>query len=134
MSSNIYKTTYTSERYGGNTHIIGLTIEFVDLRKSIEGSENVIWSWKLILDGKENITIWSDEDNKGRRYDGGCYYLIKDDFGHETLGDPVDYERREPIEEYIEKEWPFQKREMYILKKSLSPETAETFGSLIDDL
>jgi hypothetical protein len=134
MSSNIYKTTYPSDRYGGN-HIIGLTIEFVDLRKSIEGDENIQWGWYLILDGKEEITIWRDEDNKGRQYDGGCYYLEKDEYGNKGLGEPVkDPELLDEIRYYLKKEWPLQKREMYILKKGLSPETAETFGSLIDDL
>jgi hypothetical protein len=138
MSSNIYKTTYPSDKWGGN-HIVGLTIEFVDLIKNIEGPENVQWSWDLVLDGKRKMIIWSDEDNKGRVYDGGCYYIEKDEYGNKALGEPnKDYEEVDEIRDYLKKEWPLDKREEYIrvkeLKGKLSDKTKETFGSLIDEL
>jgi hypothetical protein len=131
--SNIYKTTYPTDRYGGN-HVVGITIEFVDLKKHRDGPENMHWAWYLILDGKRDIVIWKDEDDRGRRYDGGCYNLEKDEFGNRVLGKPIDYEEREIIEEYLDKEWPLAKRENYILKKSLSKDTEETFGGLLDVL
>lgn len=136
--NKIYKTTYESDKWGGNT-IVGLTIEFVKLKKYIEGSESIHWAWDLILDGEREITIWRDEDDKGRRFDGGCYYLEKDEFGNRTLGEPLkNWEERDVIEEYLNTEWPLQKREEYIrveeLKAKLTPSTKETFGSLIDEL
>jgi hypothetical protein len=134
MSSNIYKTTYQSDRYGGD-HTIGLTIEFVNLNKHTDNEDNVTWSWDLIIDGKDDVYVWSDEDTKGRRYDGGCYYLEKDELGNKSLSDPVkDPELADEIREYIRKEWPLEKRESYIFKKGLSSSTAETFGDIIDEL
>jgi len=138
MSSNIWKTTYPSDMYGGN-HTVGLTIEFVNLKKHQDGEENIHWAWDLILDGKREITIWRDEDNKGRAYDGGCYYLEKDEYGNRVLGEPLkNYEEVDIIREYIQEVWPLEKREEYIrikeLKGKLSPSTKETFGSLIDEL
>jgi hypothetical protein len=133
MNSNIYKTTYPSDRYGGN-NIIGLTIEFVDLTKHVDGEDNVTWSWDLIVDNKDDVYVWSDEDTKGRRYDGGCYYLTKDESGNKSLSNPTDMELADEIREYIKKEWPLQKREAYIFKKGLSSSTAETFGDIIDEL
>ena len=115
---DIYKTTYESTQWGGG-NIVGLTIEFVDLIKNIDGPDNIHWSWNLILDGKEDVTIWSDEDNRGRQYDGGCYYVTEDEYGNNTLDKPVDWERREAIEEYIKKEWPLEKREAYVHKKDV---------------
>lgn len=136
--NKIYKTTYESEKWGGN-NIVGLTIEFVNLKKHVEGSENIHWAWDLILDGKREIIIWRDEDDKGRRYDGGCYYLEKDEYGNRALGEPLkDWEERDVIDEYLTKEWPLQRREEFIrveeLKAILTPSTKETFGSLIDEL
>jgi hypothetical protein len=111
MNSNIYKTTYPSDRYGGN-NIIGLTIEFIDLKKHTDSEDNVTWSWDLIVDNKDDIYVWSDEDIKGRRYDGGCYYLEKDEAGNKTLDKPVDMELADEIKLYIKEEWPLQKREI----------------------
>jgi hypothetical protein len=134
MNSNIYKTTYPSDRYGGN-HIIGITVEFINLTKNKMGDENVQWSWYLIVDGNQNIMMWRDEDDRGRAYDGGCYYLTKDEYGHDALDEPLkDPEELDILDGYIQKEWPLQKREAYILKNKLSPQTAETFGDLIDEL
>ena len=135
MSFNkIYKTTYQSDMYGGN-NIIGLTIEFVDLEKHVDGQENVTWAWDLILDGKCEVYVWSDEDTKGRRYDGGCYYITRDEFNNMALDKPIkDPEIADEVREYIKKEWPLQKRENYILKKALSTNTRETFGDIIDEL
>jgi len=136
--NKIYKTTYPSDRYGGD-HTIGLTIEFVDLRKTIEGDENIQWGWYLIIDNKDEITIWRDEDEKGRQYDGGCYYLVKDEYGNKALGDPVkDPELADEIREYIKKEWPLPKREDYIrikeLKQQINKDTTKAFEELIDEL
>lgn len=139
MSFNkIYKTVYPTDRYGGN-HTVGLTIEFVKLTKFIEGEENVHWSWDLILDEKRNIVIWRDEDNKGRQYDGGCYYLGKDEHGNRVLDEPIkDPDERGEIEEYLDKEWPLPKREEYIrieqMKKDINSETLNTFEDLINEL
>jgi hypothetical protein len=138
MSSNIWKTTYPSDIYGGN-HTIGITIEFVNLTKHIIDSENIQWSWDLILDGKREINLWRDEDNKGRAYYGGCYYIDKDEDGNVGLGEPLkNPEELDVIKEYTLKEWPLAKREEYIrikeLKDKLSSSTKETFGSLIDEL
>jgi len=139
MSFNkIYKTTYPSDRYGGN-NTIGLTIEFVNLKKHIDGEDNVTWSWDLIIDNKDDIYVWSDEDTKGRRYDGGYYYLTKDEHGINSLDEPIkDPELIDEIREYIKKKWPLAKREEYIrvreLKGSLSHGTLNTFGDLIDEL
>ena len=134
MSSNIYKTTYSSDRYGGD-HTIGLTIEFVDLKKHKEGSENIHWAWDLILDGNRKIHTWRDEDDRGRVYDGGCYTLVKDEYGNRVLDEPIkDPEERDEIDEYLDKEWPLQKRENYIFKKNLSTSTQETSGHIIDEL
>jgi hypothetical protein len=134
MSSNIYKTVYQSDKYGGD-HTIGLTIEFVSLNKHSDNENNVTWSWDLILDGKYDVYVWSDEDTKGRRYDSGCYYMVKDEFGNKSLGDPIkDPEVAGEVREYVQKEWPLHKREAYIFKKSLSPSTQETFGDIIDEL
>jgi len=116
---DVYKTTYPSDRYGGN-HIIGLTIEFIDLNKHVDGEDNVTWSWDLIVDNKDDVYVWSDEDTKGRRYDGGCYYLEKDELGNKSLSDPVmDPELADEIREYTKKEWPLEKREAYIKKKEV---------------
>jgi hypothetical protein len=138
MNSNIWKTLYPTDIYGGN-HTIGITIEFVKLTKHIMSSENIQWSWDLILDGKREINLWRDEDNKGRVYDGGCYYIDKDEDGNVGLGEPLkNPEELDVIDEYLVSEWPLQKREEYIrvkeLKDKLSPSTKETFGSLIDEL
>lgn len=135
MSFNkIYKTTYQSDMYGGN-NIIGLTIEFVDLKKHVDGQENVTWAWDLILDGKREVYVWSDEDTKGRRYDGGCYYVAKDEFNNKVLDKPIkDPEIADEVREYIQKEWPLQKRENYIFKQSLNPSTVKSFEELIDEL
>jgi hypothetical protein len=134
MSSNIYKTTYISDRYGGDT-TIGLTIEFIDLNKYVDGEENVTWSWDLILDEKHEVYVWSDEDNKGRKYDGGCYYTTKDEYGNKALDTPLkDPDEADQVREYIKKEWPLQKREDYIFKKKLSTSTQKTFGDIIDEL
>ena len=135
MSSNIYKTTYQTDRYYGGDHTIGLTIEFVDLKKHKEGSENIHWAWDLILDGNRKIHIWRDEDDRGRVYDGGCYTLVTDEYGNRALDEPIeDPEERDEIDEYLDKEWPLQKRENYIFKKTLSSSTQETFGDIIDEL
>lgn len=117
---DVYKTTYESDRYGGN-HVIGLTIEFIDLTKYTDGEDNVTWSWDLIVDNKHDVYVWSDEDTKGRRrYQGGCYYLEKDEQGNKVLGNPVkDPELADEIREYIKKEWPLQKREAYVHKKEV---------------
>lgn len=136
--NKIYKKTYESDKWGGNTRVT-LTIEFVNLKKLVEGSENIQWVWDLILDEKREIIIWRDEDNKGRQYDGGCYYLEKDEYGNRVLGEPLkDWEERDIIEEYLNEVWSLQKREEYIrieeLKAKLTPSTKETFGSLIDEL
>jgi len=116
----IYKTVYPTDRYGGN-HTVGLTIEFVDLKKQLYDyngtgeTDAVHWSWDLILDGKREIVIWRDEDTSGLQNDGGCYYLEKDEWGNIVLGEPTkDPEERYEIEEYIDKEWPHSKREMYV--------------------
>jgi hypothetical protein len=67
--------------------------------------------------------------------DPGCYYIEKDEYGYETLGEPnKDYEEVDEIREYLKKEWPIQKRESYIMKQKLSPETKQTFGDIIDEL
>jgi hypothetical protein len=138
MNSNIWKTTYPSDMYGGNT-VIGITIEFVNLTKHIIDSENIQWSWDLILDGKREIILWRDEDNKGRTYDGGCYYADKDEEGNVGLGEPLkNPEELDVIDEYIKEVWPQEKREEYIrikeIKDKLTPPTKETFGNLIDEL
>jgi hypothetical protein len=126
-----YKTTYESTEWGGGTWI-GLTIDFVELKKTELDSIYVQWSWDLILDGKEEVYLWREETKKGRQMDGGCYYITKDEYGHKSLDKPVDQERREAIEEYIDEEWPLSKRETYILKKSLSSDTQQSFGDLLD--
>jgi hypothetical protein len=133
---DVYKTTYQSDRYGGD-HTIGLTIEFVDLRKTIEGDENIQWGWYLIIDGKDEITIWSDEDEKGRRYDGGCYYLEKDEYGNKGLGEPVkDPELTDEIREYIRKVWPLEKRKAFIRKKEimsgLKDDAKDAWSNMLD--
>jgi len=121
-ASRIYKTTYQSDRYGGD-HTIGLTIELIELKKHTEIGDNVTWTWYLILDGKSEVYVWSDEDTKGRVYDGGCYYIVKDEFGNMALGDPVkDPEIADEVREYTKKEWPLQKREEYIRKKKFEEE------------
>ena len=135
MSFNkIYKTTYQSDHYGGN-HTIGLTIEFVDLKKHVDSQENVTWAWDLILDGKREVYVWSDEDTKGRQYDGGCYYITRDEFNNKALDEPIkDPEIADEIREYIKKEWPLQKRINWKLKQSLNPSTVKSFEELIDEL
>jgi hypothetical protein len=136
--NKIYKITYQSDRYGGN-HFIGLTIEFVNLTKHTDNEDNVNWSWDLIVDNKDEVYVWSDEDTKGRRYDGGCYYLEKDEANNKTLGEPVkDPELADEIREYIKKEWPLPKREDYIrikeLKQQINKDTTKAFEELIDEL
>ena len=127
---DIYKTTYQSDRYGGD-HTIGLTIEFVDLRKTIEGDENIQWGWYLIIDGKDEITIWRDKD------DGGCYYLEKDEYGNKGLGEPVkDPELLDEIREYIKKVWPLEKREAFIRKREimsgLKDDAKDAWSNMLD--
>jgi hypothetical protein len=136
--NKIYKTTYQSHRYGSD-NIIGLTIEFINLNKHVDGEDNVTWSWVLIVDNKDEVYIWSDEDTKGRRYDGGWYYLVKDEEGNRVLDEPIkDPDLADEIREYIKKEWPLAKRENYIItkkiKSSLSSNTLNTFKDLIDEL
>ena len=140
LNESVYKTVYQTDRYGGN-HTVGLTIEFVKLKKDLYDyngtgeSEAVHWAWDLILDGKRNIVIWRDEDSRGHQHDGGCYYLEKDEWGNRVLGDPIkDPEERDVIEEYIDKEWPLSKREGYIFKQSLSKDTQNQFGDELSDL
>jgi hypothetical protein len=116
---DVYKTTYQSDRYGGD-HIIGLTIEFINLNKHIDREDNVTWSWDLIIDNKDKVYAWIDEDAKGRRYDSGCYYSEKDESGNDVHGEPVkDPELIDEIIYYIKKEWPLEKREAYIHKKEV---------------
>jgi len=135
--NKVYKTTYPSDRYGGN-HVIGLTIEFIDLDKIVESTDNnVIWDWELLLDGKTKVSYFMYTG--GGVADPGCYYIEKDEHGHEVLGDPFqDYEIVDEIREYIKKEWPLEKRENYIItkkiKSSLSSNTLNTFKDLIDEL
>ena len=104
-------------------HIIGLTIEFINLNKHVDGEDNVTWSWDRIVDNKDEVYIWSDEDTRGRRYDGGCYYLEKDEQGNKSLGEPVkDPDLADEIREYIKKEWPLERRQNYIRKKKFEGE------------
>jgi hypothetical protein len=115
-ASRIYKTTYQSDKWGGDT-VVGLTIEFLDLDKDIDSDTgNVIWDWELLLDDKRKVSYFMHVG--GGVADPGCYFIEKDEYGHEVLGEQnKDYEEVDEIREYLKKEWPVEKREEYIRKK-----------------
>ena len=134
MSSNIYRTIYNSEKYGGNTSV-RLTIEFINLTKEDYEDGIILWDWELILDGKRHIDYYIYENKKGYVSDGGCYYVTTDEQGNKVLDEPnKDYEEVDAIQHYVDTQWPLEKRENYILKKKLSPQAQETFGDIIDEL
>ena len=135
--SKIYRTTYQSDKWGGD-QTVGLTIEFIDLDKIVDpNTGNVIWDWELLLDGKRKISYFMHVG--GGVVDPGCFYIKRDEYGNEVLGDQNnDYEEVDVIREYLKKEWPLPRREEYIrvqeIKNNMSSTALSTFEELIDEL
>lgn len=131
----IYKTTYQSDMYGGD-HTIGLTIEFLDLKKYAYSDGNTLWSWDLMIDNTDHIHIFRELNVNNRIVDGGCYHIVRDEEGITSLGDPEhDPERIDVIDEYIKEKWPLEKREAYIkkeeIKKGLKGDATETWDGIL---
>jgi hypothetical protein len=130
---DIYKTVYQSNRWGGD-NVVGLTIEFLGLDKDVDTKTGyVIWDWELLLDGKRKVSYFMYVG--GGVADPGCFFIEKNEYGHEVLGEQnKDYEEVDEIREYLKKKWPVEKREAYIHKQEVMNGLKGTAADTWDDI